>query len=221
MVPSPTTFFPISTPPVSQDDELISRQGLLERIEQQIERARVLDQSQQRLVERIEQQSARVQALAEAIERQSGRVQTRRIYPLLEAAAPRTGQQSGTVQPLEEVTAEGQEIEGPGPKSPRSLAVEIEKQREKTGALEQAAVERRRLEEERLIRKTDERKERRKARSIGSSNFSEPVRERRRALAVQQDEQRRREREALDESTIREMSVRLTLNDLIFDTQLC
>jgi len=102
MVPSPTTFFPIPTPPVSQDDELLSRQGLLERIEQQIERARVLDQSQQRLVERIEQQSTRVQALGEAvtqrIERQSGRVQTRRIYPLLEAAAPRTEQQRGRVR---------------------------------------------------------------------------------------------------------------------------
>jgi hypothetical protein len=263
MVPSPTNFFPIPTPPVSQDDELISQQGFLERIEQQIERARVLDQSQQRLVERIEQQSGRVQPLGEAvtqrIERQSGRVQTRRIYPLLAAAAPSTEQsgrvrtrvgqtrigqarivqtrrvyplleaaaqkvkqQSERVQPLEEVTAEGQEIEAPGPKSPRSLAVEIEKQREKIKALEQAAVERRRLEEERLIRETFERKERRKARSVGSSNFSEPVRERRRALAVQQDEQRRREREALDESTIRAClrhKERLQTRSLILEEQ--
>jgi hypothetical protein len=48
----------------------------------------------------------------------------------------RIKQQSERVQPLEEVTVEGRELEGPGPKRPRSLAVEIEKQREKIEVLE-------------------------------------------------------------------------------------
>ena len=78
----------------------------------------------------------------------------------MEAAAQRAKQQSERVQPLEEVTAEGQEIERSGPKSLQSLAVEIKKQREKVEALEQAAIERRRLEEERLARETVGRKER-------------------------------------------------------------
>jgi hypothetical protein len=103
---------------------------------------------------------------------------------------------------LENVLAERPQLEGPqfvrqedGPKSPRNLAAEIEKQREKVQALEQRIAESRRLEEQQLARETVEKEEQRKRRSTEVFNRRESVRQRRRALAIQQDEQRRRERQ--------------------------
>lgn len=87
--------------------------------------------------------------------------------------------------------AERRQLEGPqlvrqgdGPKSPRSLAAEIEKQREKVQPLEQTVVERKRLEDQRLTRQTVEKEDQRKRWSTEVSNYSESVRERRRALAI-------------------------------------
>jgi hypothetical protein len=109
----------------------------------------------------------------------------------------RTEQQSRRVKALENVLAERPQFvrQEDGPKSPRNLAAEIEKQREKAQALEQRIAESRQLEERRLTRETVEKEEQRKRRSTEVSNRRESVRQRRRALAIQQDEQRRRDRQ--------------------------
>jgi len=140
----------------------------LERIALQIEKVQALEHSQQRLVERIEQQSGRVQALEDAMVERRHLVEPQLLR------------------------------QGYGPKSPRSLAAEIAQQREKVQAIEHAILERRRLEEQRVTRQAIEREQHRMKWSTEVSNHTELVRERRRALAIHQDELRHRDREYQD-----------------------
>ena len=90
-----------------------------------------------------------------------------------------------------------------GPRNWQRLATEIEQQRERVRALELAVAERKRLEQQRLIRLANEKKERRRRRFTEATQRAQLDNERKRALFHQQDEQRRRDRQIRDESAMR------------------
>jgi hypothetical protein len=85
------------------------------------------------------------------------------------------------------------------PRDPQTIAKEIEEQRERVRAFGAAAAERRRLLEEQRLMRIEE-KERRWHTKV--ARRIELYRERGRALSIQQDEQRRRDRQSQNESVI-------------------
>ena len=81
------------------------------------------------------------------------------------------------------------------PRSLQTLAAEIEEQRERVRGLEVAAAERRRLEEQRLAKIAATKEEKRQRRSIEARQRSKVDMERRRALFIEQGEQRHADRQ--------------------------
>jgi hypothetical protein len=88
------------------------------------------------------------------------------------------------------------------PRNLQTLATEIEEQRERIQALEAAVAERRLLEEQRLIKIAVEKEGRKRTRRTEGLQSNELDRERMRALSIQQDEQRRRDRQRQSESAM-------------------